>query len=337
MTSTTRARWAPLLAVLLTAALALAGCGGTATGKEDAGSHVGSVELAKVTLKVGDQKGGSKSLLPPPGCSTTCRTRSSGRRSRPARRCWRRFRRRHPPRRVGNTPPIFAAAAKAKITAVCQLEGRRRGDAILVRPDSPSRAVNELKGKTIGGGQGQLRARSGPASRCGRPGCHEGREGRSCSPPTRYGGVQPAAGSTLGGLGPLHLAGELESEARVIADGQGTVNGYDFMVAAARRWTTRRTRRSATTCAPRQGQRWADTHREEWAQAWAQETGLDIEVARRRRRGGPGPSRCRWTTRSSRPNRSWRTRSPRTASLPGKVDFADVRRPPLHQRPRARA
>jgi sulfonate transport system substrate-binding protein len=48
---------------LVTAALLLAGCGGSATGNEDAVKDDGSVDLSKVTLIVGDQKGTSAQAL----------------------------------------------------------------------------------------------------------------------------------------------------------------------------------------------------------------------------------------------------------------------------------
>ncbi|WP_219635258.1 hypothetical protein [Nocardioides ungokensis] len=51
------------LAAAVAFALLLTGCGGSATGNEGAVNKDGSVDLSKVTLIVGDQKGGSKALL----------------------------------------------------------------------------------------------------------------------------------------------------------------------------------------------------------------------------------------------------------------------------------
>src|SRR5690242_15528896 len=104
-------------AVPLIALLALAACG-TSTEATTASvpKPVSAAELAKVTLKVGDQKGGSKALL----------TASGLLKDLPYKIEWSTFTS-GPPLleavsaggvdvgRVGNTPPIFAAAAKAKI------------------------------------------------------------------------------------------------------------------------------------------------------------------------------------------------------------------------------
>src|SRR5690348_12332313 len=60
-----------LITVLVTAALALAGCGsGTDKANTAEPAAVTAADLAKVTLRVGDQKGGSQSLLKAAGLLT---------------------------------------------------------------------------------------------------------------------------------------------------------------------------------------------------------------------------------------------------------------------------
>ena len=112
---------------------------------------VSPADLAKVTLKVGDQKGGVKSLLTAAGqldgtpYKIEWSTFTSG-----------------PPLleaasagaidigRVGNTPPIFAAAAKAKIAVVSVARSNVEREAILVPPDSPLTDVASLRARRSG-------------------------------------------------------------------------------------------------------------------------------------------------------------------------------------------
>src|SRR4051794_18964465 len=129
------------------AVVALAGCGGPGEPTNAAEPPpVSSQDLAKVTLRVGDQKGGSQSLLKAAGLLT----------GTPYRIEWSTFTS-GPPLleaisaggvdvgRVGNTPPIFAAAANAKIAVVSSSQGSVAGDALLVPADSPLREVGELR------------------------------------------------------------------------------------------------------------------------------------------------------------------------------------------------
>jgi len=138
------------------AALVVTACG-TATGEGPAAvpGPVSAADLAKVTLKVGDQKGGVKSLL----------TAANLLRGTPYKIEWATFTSGPPlleaasagaidAGRVGNTPPIFAAAAKAKIKVVSVSRSNVEREAVLVPPDSPLRDVASLKGKTIGVAKG---------------------------------------------------------------------------------------------------------------------------------------------------------------------------------------
>ncbi|MCW2843154.1 MAG: hypothetical protein JWN22_1070, partial [Nocardioides sp.] len=104
---------------LVSAALLLAGCGGSATGNEDAVKDDGSVDLSQVTLIVGDQKGTSaQALLQAAGLDDTAYKIQ-----------WQEFTSGPPMLEalnadsihvgmVGNTPPIFAAASKGTFKMV---------------------------------------------------------------------------------------------------------------------------------------------------------------------------------------------------------------------------
>jgi sulfonate transport system substrate-binding protein len=281
----------PLVAVVVVAVLALAACGTSpATPKASVPSPVSADELATVTLKVGDQKGGSKSLLTAAGLlddlpyEIEWATFTSG-----------------PPLleavsaggvhigRVGNTPPIFAAAAKAKIAAVASSKGNVSSDAILVLPDSPIRSVKDLRGKTIGVAKG--------SSAHGQVLYNLRANGLSTKdvtlsflqPADAYGAFNQGQIDAWAVWDPYTSQARIESKARVIVDGSETANGYSFLVAGTDALSDPGVNSALRDYVVRhaKAERWADTHREEWAQAWAKETGLSIEVARATVQAGP--------------------------------------------------
>ena len=112
-------------------------------------------DLAGLTLQVGDQKGGTESLLRAAGqlddlpYQVQFSTFTSG-----------------PPQIeaatagkidfaiTGNTPPIFGAAAGAKVKVVSAYNGGGVGDQILVHADSPITSIADLRGKSIAVGKG---------------------------------------------------------------------------------------------------------------------------------------------------------------------------------------
>lgn len=146
--------WSAVFAAVLAAA-GVAACGASQPGAAPVPAEVSKAELAKVTLKVGDQKGGAKSLLTAAGLLADV----------PYKIEWSTFTS-GPPLleaasanaidvgRVGNTPPIFAAGAHAKIAAVGVAKGPVEDDAILVPSDSPLKTGADLRGKTIGVAKG---------------------------------------------------------------------------------------------------------------------------------------------------------------------------------------
>jgi sulfonate transport system substrate-binding protein len=107
-------------------------------------------ELSGVTLRVGDQKGGTQALLKAANALDNLPYRidfstfTSG-----------------PPQiealnagRIdfavtGNTPPVFGAAANSKTRVVSVWDGAQTGEQILVRTNSSIAAVHDLRGKTI--------------------------------------------------------------------------------------------------------------------------------------------------------------------------------------------
>jgi sulfonate transport system substrate-binding protein len=276
---------------LVAALLVLAACGtSTEPRTSSVPAPVSADDLAKVTLKVGDQKGGSKSLLAAAGLLDDL----------PYKIEWATFPS-GPPLleavsaggvhigRVGNTPPIFAAAANAKIAAVSSSKGNTESDAILVPADSPLKSVKDLRGKTIGVAKG--------SSAHGQV-LYSLREAGLSTQDVKLSFLQPA--DAYGAFNqkqidawavwdPYTSQAKLESNARVLVDGTGTANGYSFLVAGTDALSDAGVNSALRDYVVRhaKAERWADTHREEWAQAWAKETGLSIDVARSAVNTGP--------------------------------------------------
>ena len=281
-----------LLLAAATAALGvsvLAGCGGAATGNEAAVKDDGSVDLSKVTLIVGDQKGGSKALLQAAGELDDV----------PYRIQWQEFTSGPPLLEalnagsihvggVGNTPPLFAAAAKGQFKVVQGATYGGTGDAIVVPKGSTIKSVAELKGKKVAVAEGSS-ANYHLLAQLQKAGL-------------KYTDVdvqnlQPAdalAAFTSGHLDawaiwePFTSQAEQEAGAKVLTTGEGLVNGYTFQVASDAALAD-----PATTAALKdyesriaRAQEWSIDHREEWAKTWSQETGLseDITLAATKKR-----------------------------------------------------
>ncbi len=271
-------RLAAVAAALVIGATTLTGCGsGDSTGNEDAVRDDGSVDLSKVTLVVGDQKGGSKALLQAAGQLDGIDYDIE----------WKEFTSGPPLLEamsagsihvggVGNTPPLFAAAGGKEFKVVQAATYGGLGDALVVGPDSPVTDVADLKGKTIAVAQGSsanynLLAQLEAA-------------GVSYDDVTVK-NLQPAdalAAFTAGHIDawaiwePFTSQAEQDAGAKVIADGTTLMNGYTFQVASQVALDD-----PATTAALQdylgriaQAQVWSATHKEEWSKAWAEETGL---------------------------------------------------------------
>lgn len=270
-----------LLSALVVAVLALSGCG-TASSAD-----------GPVVLKVGDQKGGSKALLTATGLledfpyPIEWSTFTSG-----------------PPLLeaasagaidvggVGNTPPIFAAAANARIAAVYSAKGSVEGDALLVPSDSAVRTVQDLKGRGIAVAKG--------SSAHGQVLLTLAAAGLSTKdvtlnflqPSDAYSAFTQKRVDAWAVWDPYTAQAELEAGARVLTDGRGKSNGYTFQVAGRAALGSPGKGEAIKEFVKRisRAQRWADAHREEWARVWAAETGLKPEVARAAvERGGDLP------------------------------------------------
>ncbi|WP_410594691.1 ABC transporter substrate-binding protein [Amycolatopsis sp. lyj-23] len=270
---------------ILGAALVLSACG-TATGDGPAAvpAAVGNADLAKVTLKVGDQKGGVKSLL----------TAANLLQGTPYKIEWATFTSGPPlleaasagaidTGRVGNTPPIFAAAAKAKIKVISVSRSNVEREAVLVPPDSPLQNVASLKGKTIGVAKGTS-AHGQLLNTLRNNGLSTQDVKLSFLQPSEaYAAFTQHTIDAWAIWDPYTAQAQIEAHARVLADGRGASNGLAFLTASTAALGDPGKNSALRDFAVRvvKAQKWADTHRDAWAQAWAKETGLKLEVAQK--------------------------------------------------------
>jgi sulfonate transport system substrate-binding protein len=283
--------WA-IAGVTLLAAAGLGACGGGDPAPTGAGvpAPVSQADLAKVTLKVGDQKGGSKSLLAAANLLADV----------PYKIEWATFTSGPPLLEaasagaidiggVGNTPPIFAAAAKAKISIVSGAKGNVASDALLVQQDSPLTDVASLRGKSIAVAKG--------SSAHGQVLLTLKKAGLTTKdvklnflqPSEAYAAFNQHQVDAWAVWDPYTSQALLESNARVLTDGTGTANGYTFQVAGTNALGDAGKNSAIRDFVVRiaQAEKWADTHRPEWAQAWAKETGLKLDVATKAVEAGP--------------------------------------------------
>jgi sulfonate transport system substrate-binding protein len=304
---------------------AVSACGGQADPRSAAvPAPVSPADLAKVTLKVGDQKGGSKSLLAAANLLGDV----------PYKIEWSTFTSGPPLLEaasagaidvglVGNTPPIFAAASNAKISAVSAAQGNVASDAVLVQPDSPLRTVNDLRGKTIGVAKGSS-AHGEVLYTLAKAGLSTKDVKLSFLQPSEaYGAFTQHRIDAWAIWDPYTSQAEIEAGAKVLADGTGTANGYTFNVAGTSALSDAGKNSAIRDYVVRvaKAQRWADTHRTEWAQAWAKETGLAPDVALKAVDTGPDlPVALDDEVVRSEQQLSDAFSADKT--VPGKVDFA---------------
>ncbi|MDX3657525.1 ABC transporter substrate-binding protein [Streptomyces sp. ID05-26A] len=302
------------LLALLAAILFTTGCSTAASTDTAAGD---------VVLKVGDQKGGAKALLTAAGLLNDF----------PYKLEWSTFTSGPPLLEaasagaidiggVGNTPPIFAAAANAKIAAIGASKGQVEADAILVPENSPLQKVTDLKGKNIAVAKGSsahgqvlLTLRANGLST-------KDVTLNFLQPSDAYGAFTQGKVDAWAVWDPYTAQAQQEAKARVLTTGEGKSNGYGFQVAGRKALDDKGKNPALKEYLIRyyKAQKWADTHREEWAKAWAAETGLKYEVALAAvNRNGDLPVKIDDTLIKSEQELADAFTEEKT--LPGKVDF----------------
>ena len=269
------------------AALALtAACGQVSSGQSKAPvpPPVSKEQLSSVVLKVGDQKGNQRALLSAAGLLDNA----------PYKIEWSTFTS-GPPLleaaragaidvgRVGNTPPLFAAAANAQVSIVSASKTNSSSDAILIPPDSPLKSVSDLRGKTVAVAKGSsahgqllntLKANGLTLNDV---------KVSFLQPSEAFSAFTQKQFDAWAIWDPYTAQAELQAGARVLADGQKTSNGYAFAVASKQSLSDPAKNAAIGEYVSRlaKAYRWNAEHPEEQAKAWAADTGLPIEVTRK--------------------------------------------------------
>jgi sulfonate transport system substrate-binding protein len=263
-----------LSTVLVSAALLLAGCG----------SAAGSTGGSAVVLRVGDQKAGSRALLAAAGLlsGTTYRI------------AWSEFAAGPPLLEavnagavdigaVGDTPPIFAAAAGSRITMVAATLSAPRGSAILVPKDSPITSVDQLKGRRVALAKGSS-ANAHLLNALKRAGLSFGDITPAYLPP-----ADALAAFSQGSVDawaiwdPYTALAQERTGARVLVDGGGgLLSGLGFNVAAPAALADKGKEAAIRDYLGRlaRARAWTRTHHDAWSTAWAKEAQLPVSVAR---------------------------------------------------------
>ena len=256
------------LIAILTAAILLAGCGGSHDGADP------------TVLKVGSQRGGTKAILVASGALENA----------PYKIEWSEFPAAQPLLEAvaagavdlgeaGDAPFLFAYASGSKIKAVQAGKSGGSATALLVRKGSPIRGLADLRGKKIATGRGSI----------GHYLLLRLLEDAGLKPTdVQVVFLNPGdakAAFTSGAIdgwvtwGSYVALAKLHDDATVLADGAGRLSGYGFEAASEAAIAGKRPQVEDFLRRLAKARRWAGEHPKEFAAALSKETGLQPDVA----------------------------------------------------------
>jgi sulfonate transport system substrate-binding protein len=239
-------------------------------------------ELSGLVLQVGDQKGGTESLLRAAGAlenlpyQIAFSTFTSG-----------------PPQIeaatagkidfaiTGNTPPIFGAASNAKVKVVSAYNGGGVGDQIIVPADSPIQSVSDLRGKSILVGKGSS-AHGNVLGQLDKAGLTPADVKLVfLQPADAFSAFQAGQGDAWAIWDPFTAQAERQLKVRAIAQAKGVTNGYWFGVASDAALADPKRNSALADLLVRfaKAAKWAQDHPQQWAEKYAAAVGLDPRAA----------------------------------------------------------
>jgi sulfonate transport system substrate-binding protein len=251
-------------------------------GTQQAPATVPLSDLSDVTLQIGDQKGGTESLLRAAGAlndlpyKVVFSTFTSG-----------------PPQIeaatagkidfaiTGNTPPIFGAAANAKVKVVSTYNGGGVGDQILVRADSPIASIADLRGKSIAVGKGSS-AHGHILAQLKKAGLTpEDVKLVFLQPADALSAFTNGEADAWAIWDPYTAQAAKQLPVRSIGQAKDVTNGYWFGVASDQTLADpkRNTALGDLLIRFEKAAGWAQAHPAEWANSYAAAVGLDLKVA----------------------------------------------------------
>lgn len=240
-------------------------------------------ELSGVTLQIGDQKGGTESLLRAAHAldnlpyQVVFSTFTSG-----------------PPQVeaatagkidfaiTGNTPPIFGAASNAKVKVVSAYDGGGVGDQVLVFNDSPIARIADLKGRRIAVGKGSS-AHGHILAQLKNAGLTPADvELVFLQPADALSAFQQRAVDAWAIWDPYTAQAAQQFPVRSIGQAKDVTNGLWFGIASDQTLADAKRNSALQDLLIRfeKAARWAQDHPDEWAASYAEAVGLDPEVAR---------------------------------------------------------
>jgi len=265
------------LAAALLAAMTL--MASAACGAEDSGP----ADISQVTLRIGDQKGSSvQSLLKAAGQLD----------GTPYKISWSLFTSGPPILEavnagavdfgvVGNTPPVFSAAARSEIVIVGASESRLEGQAIVVPKDSPISKPEELRGKRIAVAKGSSAHYHLLAVLKNHGIDYSDIQPQYLQPADALAALSSGRVDAWAIWEPYTAQAEQQAGARILVDGNGYVNGYGFQITSRSALENRAKVEALRDLIDRYRKAllWANSHHKEWARQWAADTGLPLGVA----------------------------------------------------------
>lgn len=279
-----RRHWLARVAVLLIATGVAAGCVSRENASETqaAPDLVPLSELSDLTLHVGDQKGGTESLLRAANAldglpyKIAFSTFTSG-----------------PPQVeaatagkidfaiTGNTPPIFGAASNAKVKVVSAYDGGGNGDQVLVHADSPIKSIAELRGKRIAVGKGSSAHGHILAQLKGAGLSPSDVELVFLQPADALSAFTKRQADAWAIWDPYTAQTAAQLPVRSIGHARDVTNGYWFGVASDQALADPKRNTALADLLVRfeKAARWAKDHPAEWAHSYAAAVGLDPKVA----------------------------------------------------------
>jgi len=279
----------PTVAVLacLAALSAIAGCATTTTSAAPVAAKIAvpatisAKQLAGLTLNVGDQKAGLQALL----------TAAGELKDSPYKIKWSTFTSGPPLLEavnagavdvggVGNTPPIFSAAAGGKIVIISAARTSAAGDAILVPKGSAVRTVADLKGKRVAVAQGSS-AHGNLLLQLKKAGLGTADvQITFLTPSDGYAALAAGRVAAWAVWDPYTAQAEQQLGARVLTSGKGLANGLSFQVASRTALADPRRNSAIQDLVARtvRAYIWSKTHHQQWARVYASQTGLPYAV-----------------------------------------------------------
>lgn len=277
--------WRTFAAMTAVLVLLLTGCVSRqdGSGAQQAPATVPLTELSGVTLQIGDQKGGTESLLRAAHAldnlpyQVVFSTFTSG-----------------PPQVeaatagkidfaiTGNTPPIFGAAANAKVKVVAAYDGGGVGDQILVPSDSPITSVAELRGKRIAVGKGSS-AHGHILAQLQKAGLTPNDvQLVFLQPADALSAFTQREADAWAIWDPYTAQAAAQLPVRSIGQAKDVTNGYWFGIASDQTLADpkRNTALQDLLIRFEKAARWAQDHPDEWADSYAAAVGLDPKVAK---------------------------------------------------------